>query len=73
MRIRSLTLLGYTDDIGPAAFNKGLSQERAESVGDFLQAQFLRMGYRVIDIHEHGMGVSMSALNRALDRTVIIS
>jgi titin len=73
LRIGSLTLLGYTDDIGSSAYNRELSRERAESVRNYLEAQFLRMGYHSITIHEHGMGVSTIASNRALDRTVIIS
>jgi outer membrane protein OmpA-like peptidoglycan-associated protein len=73
LHMHSLTLLGYTDDIGAGSYNKVLSQERATSVGAFLKAQFLQMGYRSFTIRERGKGVSRAATNRALDRTVTIS
>jgi hypothetical protein len=73
LRIRSLTLTGYTDDIGSVAYNKELSRERAKSVADFLEAQFLRLGNHSISIHERGKGVLKIESNRALDRTVTIS
>jgi outer membrane protein OmpA-like peptidoglycan-associated protein len=73
LHIHSLTLIGYTDDIGSTSYNQGLSRERAESVANFLTAQFLRMGYHSISIHERGKGVLKIAPNRALDRTVTIS
>jgi outer membrane protein OmpA-like peptidoglycan-associated protein len=73
LHVRSLTLIGYTDDIGSIAYNKVLSRERAESVATFLEAQFRRMGYHSISIHERGKGVLKIAPNRARDRTVTIS
>jgi outer membrane protein OmpA-like peptidoglycan-associated protein/predicted RNA-binding protein with TRAM domain len=73
LQMHSLTLLGYTDDLGPRAYNNVLSQERAMSVGSFLKAQFARLGYHSFAIRERGKGVSRTASNRALDRTVTIS
>jgi titin len=73
LHIRSLTLTGYTDDIGSVAYNTVLSRERAASVANFLKTQFLRMGYRSVVIHHRGKGVLRIASNRALDRTVTIS
>ncbi|MDQ3640666.1 MAG: OmpA family protein [Actinomycetota bacterium] len=48
-----ITVTGYTDSIGPDAFNLTLSQARAEAVHAFLRAQVSRPGltYRVV-----GMG-----------------
>jgi outer membrane protein OmpA-like peptidoglycan-associated protein len=73
LHMDSLTVLGYTDDIGSSAYNKVLSQERAMSVGSFLKAQFLRLGYHAFAIRERGKGVLRTASNRALDRTATIS
>jgi outer membrane protein OmpA-like peptidoglycan-associated protein len=73
LRVHSLTLTGYTDDIGSVAYNKVLSRERAASVARFLEAQFRQMGYHAITIHDSGKGVLKIASNRALDRTVTIS
>jgi outer membrane protein OmpA-like peptidoglycan-associated protein len=73
LHVRSLTLLGYTDDMGTVAFNKTLSRERAAAVGKYLRAQFLHMGYRSFTIREQGKGVLHSGSRRAADRTVTIS
>jgi titin len=73
LRVRSLTLLGYTDDMGTTLYNKTLSRERAATVGKYLTAQFLRMGYRSFTIREQGKGVSHLGAKRAANRTVTIS
>jgi flagellar motor protein MotB len=72
-KILSLTLSGYTDDIGSATFNSVLSRERAVAVGQFLMARVLRLGYHGLTLHEFGKGILTSSANRSLDRTVTIA
>jgi outer membrane protein OmpA-like peptidoglycan-associated protein len=73
LRVGALTVLGYTDNVGSVAYNEVLSRERAAAVGEFLAAQFQRMGYHSVSMHERGKGISTVSSNRALDRTVTIS
>jgi outer membrane protein OmpA-like peptidoglycan-associated protein len=73
LHVRSLTLLGYTDDVGTSTYNKALSRERAASVGVYLTAQFHHIGYRSFTIREQGKGVLRVGSKRADDRTVTIS
>jgi titin len=68
-----LSVLGYTDYVGSAAYNVWLSRERASAVGDFLKTQLRRMGYHSFTLYELGKGVTRISSNRALDRTVTIS
>lgn len=51
--IREVTILGYTDKIGPSEYNKKLSVERAHMVKDYLASQ----GYintKVAELHGYG-------------------
>jgi outer membrane protein OmpA-like peptidoglycan-associated protein len=72
-KILSLTLSGYTDDIGSATFNSVLSRERAVAVGQFLMARVIRLGYHGLTLHEVGKGILTANANRSLDRTVTIT
>jgi outer membrane protein OmpA-like peptidoglycan-associated protein/predicted RNA-binding protein with TRAM domain len=71
-KVHALTLLGYTDDVGSVTYNDVLSRERATAVGEFLKAQFRRMAYDNLTMHEIGKGVLTIASNRALDRIATI-
>lgn len=72
-KIHSMTLIGYTDDLGSLRYNDVLSRERAASVGKFLMERVLRLGYHGLNLHEVGRGILTTGANRSLDRTVIVS
>jgi len=72
-KIHSMTLIGYTDNLGSLRYNDVLSRERAASVGKFLMERVLRLGYHGLNLHEVGRGILTTGANRSLDRTVIVS
>jgi outer membrane protein OmpA-like peptidoglycan-associated protein len=43
-----VVIAGHTDNVGPADVNKGISQERAKAVADYLQANGLNTGRMAI-------------------------
>lgn len=52
-QIRSVAVRGYTDRIGPRAYNQKLSEKRANAVAKFIQQHFAISGDK---IHSIGMG-----------------
>lgn len=50
--VKEITVTGYTDGQGAAAYNKSLSERRAKSVADYLRAQ----GLSGLTINAVGMG-----------------
>lgn len=71
----SITITGYTDNVGGDAYNQSLSERRARSVGDFLVSQ----GVSGNRIFTQGMGKrdpmasNSSASGRAMNRRVVIT
>jgi outer membrane protein OmpA-like peptidoglycan-associated protein len=47
---RSATIVGYTDSVGSASYNQGLSERRARAVRDYLRGrpETARIRYRVV-------------------------
>jgi titin len=68
----SLTVLGYTSDVGSASYNQLLSRERASSVGAFLLSEVHRLGDHSLVLHESGKGILVTGSNAAQDRMVKI-
>jgi outer membrane protein OmpA-like peptidoglycan-associated protein len=71
----AITVTGYTDNVGNAAYNQVLSEHRAQSVGDYLVSQ----GIPANRIFTNGMGKrnpvasNATAQGRALNRRVVIT
>lgn len=71
----TITITGYTDNVGGDAYNQTLSEERAQSVGDYLIAA----GVPANRIFTQGMGKrypiasNASASGRAMNRRVVIT
>lgn len=71
----SITITGFTDNVGNAAYNQDLSERRAESVGSFLVSQ----GISPNRINTQGRGMrnpiasNATAEGRALNRRVEIT
>jgi outer membrane protein OmpA-like peptidoglycan-associated protein len=71
----SITITGYTDNVGGDAYNQTLSENRARSVGDFLMSQ----GISANRIFTRGMGKrnpiasNGTASGRAMNRRVVIT
>lgn len=53
VEVQSIRVTGHTDRIGPAEYNQGLSERRAQSVVSYLRN---RNAFRGIDISGRGMG-----------------
>lgn len=71
----TITITGYTDNVGNDAYNQTLSEERAQSVGDYLIAA----GVPANRVFTNGMGKrnpmasNATAAGRAMNRRVVIS
>lgn len=71
----SITITGYTDNVGGDAYNQGLSEGRARSVGDYLISQ----GISPNRIFTQGMGKrnpvasNSTPSGRAMNRRVVIT
>jgi outer membrane protein OmpA-like peptidoglycan-associated protein len=71
----SITITGYTDNVGSDAYNQSLSEARAKSVGDFLISQ----GIAPNRIFTQGRGKrnpiasNTNAEGRAMNRRVVIT
>ncbi len=71
----SITIVGFTDNVGGAAYNQSLSEARARSVGDYLISQ----GISPNRIFTQGRGKrdpmasNATAQGRALNRRVVIT
>jgi len=63
---------GHTDDVGTDAYNLGLSQKRAEAVGNYLRTAGLKPGRLTIKWYGESQPkvANSSAENRALNRRV---
>jgi len=74
-RDTSITITGFTDNVGGAAYNQDLSEKRAQSVGDYLVSQ----GISPNRISTQGRGLrnpiasNATAQGRALNRRVEIT
>lgn len=74
-RVGEVAIVGHTCDLGPAAYNQGLSERRAAAVRDWLVAQ----GVPAADLVVSGRGeeaprhANDSAANRARNRRVELS
>ena len=68
----TMTVVGHTDSMGPAAYNQGLSERRADSVKSYLVSQ----GLPAAAIQASGLGESAplvdnaTAVGRARNRRV---
>jgi outer membrane protein OmpA-like peptidoglycan-associated protein len=67
-RIKSVEIVGYSDDIGAQSYNLELSEQRAKKVAVFL----LTREVSVNDIHIEGKGTLMNDKTRAYNRRVDI-
>lgn len=71
----TITITGYTDNVGGDAYNQGLSEQRAKNVGDYLISQ----GVPANRIFTNGMGkrnpiaTNATAEGRAMNRRVVIT
>ncbi|MEO8402733.1 MAG: OmpA family protein [Gammaproteobacteria bacterium] len=71
----SITITGYTDNVGGDAYNQVLSERRAHSVGDYLMAQGISGNH----IFAEGFGKrnpiasNASAEGRSMNRRVVIT
>lgn len=71
----TITITGYTDNVGGDAYNQTLSENRAKSVGDYLIA----VGVPANRVFTNGMGkrnpIASNATNagRAMNRRVVIT
>lgn len=59
--VKGVTVTGYTDDRGAAAYNKALSERRAKSVADYLVSKGLATGM----VSSQGMGEANPIANNA--------
>ncbi|PCH83474.1 MAG: hypothetical protein COB26_03615 [Piscirickettsiaceae bacterium] len=71
----SVTVVGHTDSVGDAAYNQGLSEQRAQSVAGYLRSQnvagqrFSAMGYG----EQHPVASNATKQGRAQNRRVEIT
>lgn len=70
----SITVTGYTDNVGGDAYNQGLSEQRARSVGDYLISQGLSANRLFTNGlgKRHPLASNATAGGRALNRRVVI-
>ncbi|WP_459660847.1 OmpA family protein [Acinetobacter calcoaceticus] len=72
--LNKLKIVGHTDDVGDAAYNQKLSEERAQSVANL----FLARGFKKENIYVIGRGSTQPYVpnttneNRAINRRVAI-
>jgi len=72
--LNKLKIVGHTDDVGDAAYNQKLSEERAQSVANL----FLTRGFKKENIYVIGRGSTQPYVpnttneNRAINRRVAI-
>lgn len=72
--LNKLKIVGHTDDVGDAAYNQKLSEERAQSVANL----FLARGFKQENIYVIGRGSTQPYVpnttneNRAINRRVAI-
>lgn len=66
--VKTVEIVGYSDDIGTQSYNLALSEQRAKKVAVFL----LSRGIEVDDIHIEGKGTIVNDRTRAFNRRVDI-
>jgi outer membrane protein OmpA-like peptidoglycan-associated protein len=52
LAVSNIRIAGYTDTLGPAAFNKHLSLQRAQSIGELLSS--VGVPSKIIDLEGNG-------------------